>query len=191
MSINVPVYNEAGEQNIVLCNQLHQLPVENLIEFQYMISDSDMLSIERGVLVAYQMEKYLKNYELMYTFDQLKSVIQGIVNSEVNRILNDRDSNKVTADDIRGMVTALIPEEYTKSKVEIEESTTVAKSVKPRHQRRKWTPDVVKSYLSDFGSLSKTTMMKKYNLKDESAVGKYASYCKKLAKTFNIVEVNQ
>lgn len=112
MPINVIIKNLSGYTQVALCNQLYPCDKDELRDYQYTVSDLTMSRIEKGVMIANGLDKYIKNVDISYSFDQLKSVIEGIVESRVSEILKDRKRNEsaVTPDVINSMVDRLVEE---------------------------------------------------------------------------------
>lgn len=112
MPINVIIKNLSGYNQVALCNQLYPCDKNELRDYQYTVSDLTMSRIEKGVMIANGLDKYIKNVDIAYSFDQLKSVIEGIVESRVNKIMKDRKRNEsaVTPDVINSMVDRLVEE---------------------------------------------------------------------------------
>lgn len=110
--INVPVPNDFGQIQIGLCNQLTPIPKSELEEYLYTLPESIMLELERGVCIANEMKGALKSVNTSCSFDQLKSVIEGIVSQRVNEILKDKEEtsnkNDIGVEDIEKLVDSLI-----------------------------------------------------------------------------------
>lgn len=112
MPINVIIKNLSGYNQVALCNQLYPCDKDELRDYQYTVSDLTMSRIEKGVMIANGLDRYIKNVDISYSFDQLKSIIEGIVESRVSKILKDRKRSEsaVTPDVINSMVDRLVEE---------------------------------------------------------------------------------
>lgn len=197
LSINVPVIGYDGTEQIALCNMLQPIPKENLIEYKYSLSESVMSKIEHGMLIANGMESYIRKETISYTFDQLKSVIEGIVKHRVDMILEDerKAHNRVTAVDISNMVENLLKDAdaETKERVEKKSSPEVAvvdvlsqENDKLRMidgGRRIWTKDKCKLFIFDRDTKGKSKTAQLWGIKETSVQSTYFN-CKKRLTNF-------
>ena len=90
LNINVKFRSYDNVLNTALCNQLCPCDTYELKKYLYTISEEDMTRIERGVMYANGLDKYINNVEARCTYDQLKDVIEGIVTARVEEIVKDR-----------------------------------------------------------------------------------------------------
>ena len=74
----------------------------------YTLSDEDMKEVEKRVLIAYGMYQYIHNFDMIYTFDQLNSFINGIVNSRVKELMQSKDYCRVSLEDMKNTVDKLV-----------------------------------------------------------------------------------
>ena len=199
MSINVPVLGYDGVEQIALCNMLMPMPKEYLIEYKYTLSDKLMKDVEKGVLIANEMDPYIKKEEITYTFDQLKSVIEGIVSHRVNMILESerKSANKVGVIDISNMVESLMSEAPDSVKQEMNPvlnpspvhvvDTIAQENDKLRRcegGRRVWTKEMCKLFINDKDVKGKEETARLWNMKESSVNSQY-SLCKQRLRKFN------
>lgn len=197
LSINIPVKGYDGVEQIALCNMLQPIPKENLIEYCYSLSEQTMQKIEYGVLISNGMEMYIKNGEVSYTFDQLKSVIEGIVKHRVDMILEDerKAQNRVTTVDISNMVENLLKDadEETKSTIKNDSSQEVSvvdtlsqendKLRRIDDGRRIWTEEKCKLFILDRDTKGKSKTAQLWGIKETSVQSTYYN-CKKRLTNF-------
>lgn len=136
MPINVIIKNLSGYTQVALCNQLYPCDKDELRDYQYTVSDLTMSRIEKGVMIANGLDKYIKNVDVSCSFDQLKSVIEGIVESRVNEILKDRKRNEsmITIDIVNSIVDKLVEE--SGCKYSIKEDAHIDKRINEEISRR-------------------------------------------------------
>lgn len=120
IAVNIEVLNDNGLTQVALCNQLTPCDKSELIRYEYTVTEVTMTKVERGVMIANQLDKYIKNLDTKLTFDQLKDVIEGIVQNRVNEILKDKkaESTYITTDNIREMVDNLVSTDSKEEKTE-------------------------------------------------------------------------
>lgn len=176
---------------------LQPIPKENLIEYKYSLSEASMSKIEHGMLIANGMESYIRRENISYTFDQLKSVIEGIVKHRVDMILEDerKAHNRVTAIDISNMVENLLKDADTETKnaIKTDSSQEVAvvdilsqENDKLRRidgGRRIWTKDKCKLFIFDRDTKGKSKTAQLWGIKETSVQSTYFN-CKKRLTNF-------
>ena len=197
LSINIPVKGYDGVEQIALCNMLQPIPKENLIEYRYSLSEQTMQKIEHGVLISNGMDMYIKNEEASYTFDQLTSVIEGIVKHRVDMILDDerKKSNKITAIDISNMVEDLLKDADKDTKAAVAKSSSDSALVvdviaqendklrRVEGGRRVWTADKCKLFILDRDTKGKNKTAQLWGIKPTSVQSTYFN-CKKRLTNF-------
>lgn len=197
LSVNIPVKGYDGVEQIALCNMLQPIPKENLIEYRYSLSEQTMQKIEHGVLISNGMEMYIKNEEVSYTFDQLTSVIEGIVKHRVDMILDDerKKSNKITAIDISNMVENLMKDADEDTKAAVAKSSSDSALVvdviaqendklrRVEGGRRVWTADKCKLFILDRDTKGKNKTAQLWGIKPTSVQSTYFN-CKKRLTNF-------
>ena len=197
LSINIPVRGYDGVEQIALCNMLQPIPKENLIEYKYSLSESVMKQIEHGVLLANGMKDYIQDKELSYTFDQLISVIEGIVKHRVDMILEDerKKSNTVSAIDISNMVEELLKDADKDTKDAVAKSSSNSALVvdviaqendklrRVEGGRRVWTADKCKLFILDRDTKGKNKTAQLWGIKPTSVQSTYFN-CKKRLTNF-------
>lgn len=104
--INVKVTSPTGVRQIALCNQLYPINKLDLDSYLYTLSVSTMVNVEKGMMIAYGLSRYLNNLEMFSSFNKLQSVIEDIVQKRVDEILKSRDN--ITVDTINSYVDNLI-----------------------------------------------------------------------------------
>lgn len=187
LSINVKFKTDKGADNIALCNQIFTTSTSNLQGYKYIIDGSDMNKIESGILESLGMSKYIHNYDCEYSFDQLKSVIDSLVATEVKSRCS---SNLVTADYIRGIISDLIREEHErdessndKQKQDVDTNSSKNTSKKTRRKKksneRNWTQEYCEDFILDFETMPRDDFMKKYNIETSKQMYQYKYYCKR------------
>lgn len=197
LSINIPVRGYDGVEQIALCNMLQPIPKENLIEYKYSLSESVMQQIEHGVLISNGMKDYIRDKELSYTFDQLTSVIEGIVKHRVDMILEDerKKSNTVSAIDISNMVEDLLKDADKDTKAAVAKSSSDSALVvdviaqendklrRVEGGRRVWTADKCKLFILDRDTKGKNKTAQLWGIKPTSVQSTYFN-CKKRLTNF-------
>lgn len=197
LSINIPVRGYDGVEQIALCNMLQPIPKENLIEYKYSLSESVMKQIEHGVLISNGMKDYIPDKELSYTFDQLTSVIEGIVKHRVDMILEDerKKSNTVSAIDISNMVEDLLKDADKDTKAAVAKSSSDSALVvdviaqendklrRVEGGRRVWTADKCKLFILDRDTKGKNKTAQLWGIKPTSVQSTYFN-CKKRLTNF-------
>lgn len=197
LSINIPVKGYDGVEQIALCNMLQPIPKDNLIEYRYSLSEQTMQKIEHGVLISNGMEMYIKNGEASYTFDQLTSVIEGIVKHRVDMILDDerKKSNKITAIDISNMVENLMKDADKDTQAAVAKSSSDSALVvdviaqendklrRVEGGRRVWTADKCKLFILDRDTKGKNKTAQLWGIKPTSVQSTYFN-CKKRLTNF-------
>ena len=197
LSVNIPVKSYDGVEQIALCNMLQPIPKENLIEYRYSLSEQTMQKIEHGVLISNGMDMYIKNEEVSYTFDQLTSVIEGIVKHKVDMILDDerKKSNKITAIDISNMVENLMKDADEDTKAAVAKSSSDSALVvdviaqendelrRVEGGRRVWTADKCKLFILDRDTKGKNKTAQLWGIKPTSVQSTYFN-CKKRLTNF-------
>ena len=195
LSINIPVRGYDGVEQIALCNMLQPIPKENLIEYKYSLSESVMKQIEYGVLISNGMKGYIQDKELSYTFDQLISVIEGIVKHRVDMILEDerKKSNTVSAIDISNMVEELLKDADKDTKAAVAKSSSNSALVvdviaqendklrRVEGGRRVWTADKCKLFILDRDTKGKNKTAQLWGIKPTSVQSTYFNCKKRLA----------
>ena len=176
---------------------LQPIPKENLIEYKYSLSESVMKQIEHGVLISNGMKDYIPDKELSYTFDQLISVIEGIVKHRVDMILEDKrkKSNTVSAIDISNMVEDLLKDADKDTKAAVAKSSSDSALVvdviaqendklrRVEGGRRVWTADKCKLFILDRDTKGKNKTAQLWGIKPTSVQSTYFN-CKKRLTNF-------
>lgn len=176
---------------------LQPIPKENLIEYKYSLSESVMKQIEHGVLISNGMKDYIQDKELSYTFDQLISVIEGIVKHRVDMILEDerKKRNTISAVDISNMVEELLKDADKDTKDAISKSTSDSTLVvdeiaqendklrKVQGGRRVWTADKCKLFILDRDTKGSLKTAQLWGIKPTSVQTTYFN-CKKRLTNF-------
>lgn len=186
LSINVKFKTDKGADNIALCNQIFTTSTSNLQGYKYIVESSDMDKIESGILESLGMSKYIHNYDCEYSFEQLKSVIDSLVSSEVK---SKCTSNLVTADYIRNIISDLVNQEYKnvesgnkKQNIDTSSSKNTSKKTrckKNKSNERNWTQEYCEDFILDFETLPRDEFMKKYNIENSKQMYQYKYYCKR------------
>ena len=188
LSINTVVKNPEGKISYALCNMLQPVDKKNLIDFQYIVSDDVMYEIERCVLLANGMERYIKSLDLSCTFDQLKSMIEGIVSNRVNEILKERTEPQiVTTDSIKNIIDSLLPGDSKIKTPIIAEPSLDSETKKVTKVKRVWDEPTCKAFLHDYDSCTADVVSERWNLSKRS-VYSTASRCKKILKSMYAVK---
>ena len=161
-TINVIIKNDKDEDNTVLCNQFKTVNKSQLTKYLYTLSDKDM-----------KIDALLCTYSI----DQLNSIIEGIIVKKVEQIKSESTKNIMSASEVYSKIDGLISNltSTSSSNQSIESTETNI----PKLPHRVWTESVMRSYLEDVDTLSKEEMVVKYQLKKNSDVSKYKTYCKK------------
>lgn len=176
-SINVIIKNDKGEDNTVLCNQFKTVNKSQLTKYVYTLSDKDMKRVEEGMITALQLNYLMDALLCTYSIDQLNSMIEGIIVKKVKQIKSESKKTILSASEVYSKIDGLISNlTSTSSPNQSIESTENNISKLPH---RVWTESVMRSYLEDVDTLSKEEMVVKYQLKKNSDVSKYKTYCKK------------
>lgn len=185
-SINIKIMNDNDCCNIVLCNEIMEVPKVNLIDYQYTICDEDMMKIERGVMIATGTTRYLQNYDCQYSIEQLKSIVNGMVSQKLHEV--HRDDAMVTVKYIQNVIDGLQTKSVEPKKISYEsveasnkvdsKDTSSLKKIK-RPRKHVWTLAIARDYINDYYKLTPKDMKSKYNLNSVGDVSKYLSYLKK------------
>lgn len=176
-TINVIIKNDKDEDNTVLCNQFKTVNKSQLTKYVYTLSDKDMKRVEEGMITALQLNYLMDALLCTYSIDQLNSMIEGIIVKKVKQIKSESKKTILSASDVYSKIDGLISNlTSTSSPNQSIESTETNISKLPH---RVWTESVMRSYLEDVDTLSKEEMVVKYQLKKNSDVSKYKTYCKK------------
>lgn len=176
-TINVIIKNDKDEDNTVLCNQFKTVNKSQLTKYVYTLSDKDMKRVEEGMITALQLNYLMDALLCTYSIDQLNSMIEGIIVKKVKQIKSESKKTILSASEVYSKIDGLISNlTSTSSPNQSIESTETNISKLPH---RVWTESVMRSYLEDVDTLSKEEMVAKYQLKKNSDVSKYKTYCKK------------
>lgn len=176
-TINVNIKNEKNEDNTVLCNQFKTVNKSQLTKYLYTISDKDMKRVEEGIIASLQLSYLLDALLCTYSMDQLNSIIEGIIIKKVEQIKSESKKNIMSASEVYSKIDGLIS--TLTSVPSSNESSESAETSISNVPHRVWTVPIMKNYLQDVDKLSKAEMVRKYQLKKNSDVSKYKTYCKK------------
>lgn len=176
-TINVIIKNDKDENNTVLCNQFKTVNKSQLTKYLYTLSDKDMKRVEEGMITALQLNYLMDALLCTYSIDQLNSIIEGIIIKKVEELQSKPKDNMMSASEVFSKIDGLISNLTSTSSLNqsIESTKTSVSAV----SHRVWTESVMRSYLEDVDTLSKEEMVVKYQLKNNSDVSKYKTYCKK------------
>ena len=80
-SVNVPIINEDGDTNYILCNQIKSIDASNLVTYMGCIDNETMVEVEKTInmvlgITSPRIEKSLKDIE---------NTIQNIIDSKLNQ----------------------------------------------------------------------------------------------------------
>lgn len=176
-TINVNIKNEKNEDNTVLCNQFKTVNKSQLTKYLYTLSDKDMKRVEEGMIIALQLNYLIDALLCTYSVDQLNSIIEGIIVKKVEQIKSESTKNIMSASEVYSKIDGLISSLTSTSSPN--QSIQSTETNIPKLPHRVWTESVMRSYLEDVDTLSKEEMVVKYQLKKNSDVSKYKTYCKK------------
>lgn len=115
--INVRIYNESGERNTVLCNQICPTNKEDLISYQYTVSHKDMIRIDKGIMLSLGLNDYIGNWDMVRSFDRLTDTLKVIVKDRVDEMLNKKH-DQLSVGDINKYVDKLLSERDDSSNTE-------------------------------------------------------------------------
>lgn len=176
-TINVIIKNDKDEDNTVLCNQFKTVNKSQLTKYVYTLSDKDMKRVEEGMITALQLNYLMDALLCTYSIDQLNSIIEGIIIKKVEELQSKPKDNIMSASEVFSKIDGLISNLTSTSLLNQNIQSTETNISKLPH--RVWTESVMRSYLEDVDTLSKEEMVVKYQLKKNSDVSKYKTYCKK------------
>lgn len=176
-TINVIIKNDKDENNTVLCNQFKTVNKSQLTKYLYTLSDKDMKRVEEGMIIALQLNYLIDALLCTYSVDQLNSIIEGIIVKKVEQIKSESTKNIMSASEVYSKIDGLISSLTSTSSPN--QSIQSTETNIPKLPHRVWTESVMRSYLEDVDTLSKEEMVVKYQLKKNSDVSKYKTYCKK------------
>lgn len=176
-TINVIIKNDKHEDNTVLCNQFKTVNKSQLTKYFYTLSDKDMKRVEEGMITALQLNYLMDALLCTYSIDQLNSMIEGIIVKKVKQIKSESEKTILSASEVYSKIDGLISNLTSTSSLNQSIESTETNISKLPH--RVWTESVMRSYLEDVDTLSKEEMVVKYQLKKNSDVSKYKTYCKK------------
>lgn len=176
-TINVIIKNDKGEDNTVLCNQFKTVNKSQLTKYVYTLSDKDMKRVEEGMITSLQLNYLMDALLCTYSIDQLNSMIEGIIIKKVEELQSKPKDNIMSASEVFSKIDGLISNLTSTSSLNQSIESTETNISKLPH--RVWTESVMRSYLEDVDTLSKEEMVVKYQLKKNSDVSKYKTYCKK------------
>lgn len=115
--INVRIYNESGERNTVLCNQICLTNKEDLISYQYTVPHKDMIRIDKGIMLSLGLNNYIGNWDMVRSFDRLTDTLKVIVKDRVDEMLNKKH-DQLSVGDINKYVDKLLSERDDSSNTE-------------------------------------------------------------------------
>lgn len=183
-SVNYTYRDFKGDDYCILCNMLTPISKSCITRYMYTLSDEDMKEVEKRVLIAYGMYQYMHNFDMIYTFDQLNSVINGIVNSRVQELMQSKDYYRVSLEDMKNTVDKLVKDyrdDTRDSNSDKDDDSLVTcnqesvniivnsdNSKKTRSnstmKRNSWTLDMCQQFLDDYSNLTKENLCKKYHI---------------------------
>lgn len=174
LSVNVPIHSDGTADSLALCSQMTVVPKTYLKYYMYTLSDSDMKTVEHSILESLGMDDYKHKSYASCSFDQLKSVIESIVQNRVNEILSKSNHSNVDVEYIENMVDNLVEtqgsiegaEPSTDSNVNSDRSQSMESIRNPYKKRIRWTDSNVRQFLSDYNKYDRQKLATMWGLSE-------------------------
>lgn len=186
-SVNVPIINEDGNLNYIMCNQIKTIDADNLVTYVSSVDDETMAEVEKTInmvlgITTPKIEKSLKDIEniIKKIVDmklsqpepqtQIDSVVESIaskVEDLYRGLVHIHSTNLLFEDDDQKETTTV-----TESNEEENSDTT-----KGRKPYGYWTSERKKEYVSNYEKYTLKWIMDTYELETEKdAKKRYSQY---------------
>lgn len=177
--------------SFAVTDQIATVSKSNLIEYQYTLCDDDMHTVEKSLLSAIGCDLYVEAVDARYSFDQFKSVVEGIVTEKVNELLVTVD-RPVDAKYIQNLTSSLVESkvpsvsqfhvDHVSDSTSVTDDTSTDRTVRSK-MNSKWTTDRMRNFLNDYKVLSTKELQLKYHISSVSTVYNCAYRFKKMLKS--------